>query len=120
MEKFAPLFSSAIDTSDGLVQDLQHILNQSNIGALIYCQNIPTAPWIKKHNAYDFVLYGGEDYQLVLTASQANRKKIIEVAMKDKIKLTRIGVTTKIKKFQLFDKDNKLITKLKKGFTHFG
>ena len=120
MEKFAPLFSSAIDTSDGLVQDLQHILNQSNIGALIYCQNIPTAPWIKKHNAYDFVLYGGEDYQLVLTAPQVNRQKIIEVAIKNKIKLTRIGVTTKHKELKLFDKDNKLITTLKKGFTHFG
>jgi thiamine-monophosphate kinase len=120
MEKFALFFSSAIDTSDGLVQDLQHILDQSNIGALIYCQNIPTAPWIKKHNAYDFALYGGEDYQLVLTSPQANRKKIIGIAMQNKIKLTRIGVTTKLKKFQLIDKDNKLITPIKKGFTHFG
>ena len=34
----------------------------------------------------------------------------LEVAMKNKIKLTRIGVTTKLKKFQLLDKDNKLIT----------
>ena len=40
--------------------------------------------------------------------------------MKNKIKLTRIGVTTKLKKFQLLDKDNKLITTIKKGFTHFG
>ena len=119
MEQFAPLFSSAIDTSDGLVQDLQHILNQSNIGALIYCQNIPIATWIKKNDAYDFALYGGEDYQLVLTAPQANRQKITAIALKNKIKLTRIGLTTKLKKFQLFDKDNKLITTLKKGFTHF-
>lgn len=120
MDKFSPLFSSAIDISDGLVQDLQHILNQSNIGAAIYCQNIPTALWIKKHNAYDFVLYGGEDYQLALTSPQKNREKIIGAAKKNKIKLTRIGVTTKQKKFQLFDKDKKLITKIKKGFSHFG
>ncbi len=120
MEKFSPLFTSAIDTSDGLVQDLQHILDQSNIGASVYCQSIPTAAWLKKHNAYDFALYGGEDYQLVLTSPQANRKKIMAAAKKNKIKLTRIGVTTKLKKFQLFDKDNKLITKIKKGFTHFG
>jgi thiamine-monophosphate kinase len=120
MEKFAPLFSSAIDTSDGLIQDLQHILDQSNIGAVINCQNIPTDSWIKKHNAYDFLLYGGEDYQLVLTSPQANRKKIIRAAKKHKIKLTKIGVTTQNKKIQLFDKDNKLITKIKKGFTHFG
>jgi thiamine-monophosphate kinase len=119
MEKFAPLFSSAIDISDGLIQDLQHILDQSNIGAVIGCQNIPTDSWIKKHNAYDFPLYGGEDYQLVLTAPQANRQKITAIALKNKIKLTRIGLTTKLKKFQLFDKDNKLITTLKKGFTHF-
>jgi thiamine-monophosphate kinase len=78
-----------LTTSDGLIQDLQHILDQSNIGAVIGCQNIPTDSWIKKHNAYDFPLYGGEDYQLVLTSPQTNRKKIIRAAKKNKIKLTK-------------------------------
>lgn len=120
METFAPHFSSAIDISDGLIQDLKHILDQSNIGAKIYCQNIPTASWIKKNNAFNFPLYGGEDYQLLLTSPPKNRKKIIELARKNKIKLSKIGSTTKLKKIQLFDIEDKLITKIKKGFTHFG
>lgn len=119
MKRISPFFSSAIDISDGLAQDLKHILNQSKVGAKVYSQHIPVAPWIMKNNAYDFALYGGEDYQLILTSPKKNRKKIYEFAKKNKIKISKIGVTEDIKGLQLFDENNNLIKRQKKGFSHF-
>ena len=120
MQEIAPFFSSAIDISDGLIPDLQHILNQSKVGATINCIDIPVPSWIKKNNAYDLALYGGEDYQLILTSQKRNREKIIKIAKKNNLKLSVIGTTTKSKHLELFDADNNLVKKLKKGFTHFG
>lgn len=65
--------SSMIDISDGLGQDLGHILNASGVGAKLYLDNIPCAdelnalPFDKK---YQHILNGGDDYQLCFTLSK--------------------------------------------------
>ena len=120
MSKINHLFSSAIDISDGLIPDIQHILNRSKIGADIFCEYLPVSSWIKKNHGYDFALYGGEDYQLALTAPKKNRLKIKKIAAENNLQFTIIGGTNKSKILQLFDVNGRLIKKLKKGFSHFG
>ncbi|WLF84101.1 thiamine-phosphate kinase [Moraxella sp. ZY210820] len=69
---------SMIDISDGLGQDLGHILNASGVGAKLYLDNIPCAdelnalPFDKK---YQHILNGGDDYQLCFTMSKDNFDK---------------------------------------------
>jgi thiamine-monophosphate kinase len=62
--------TSAIDLSDGLIADLQHILEQSRMGATLYLKNIPLSPQLKKIERtcqQNLVLNGGDDYELCFT-----------------------------------------------------
>lgn len=70
--------SSCIDISDGLVQDLQHILNASQCSADIDIEKLPlsiamqqeiTAQTISVEQAYRYALTGGDDYELLFTIS---------------------------------------------------
>ena len=65
--------NSMIDISDGLVQDLNHILESSSAGAVIYEELIPIS---KEASGLDDALYSGEDFELLFTASSQEAKKI--------------------------------------------
>jgi thiamine-monophosphate kinase len=56
---------SMIDVSDGLSTDLGHILEESKVSARIYMNRIPAASGA----TLDQVLHGGEEYELLVTAS---------------------------------------------------
>lgn len=72
-QKLLGFAHSMIDVSDGLGQDLGHILTASGVGADIYLDKIPchdllnTLPFEKK---YQHILNGGDDYELCLTIPQ--------------------------------------------------
>lgn len=67
--------TSSIDISDGLVADLYHIARQSNVRILIDKNLIPIDVWLEKYcqengkDVYEYILYGGEDYQVVFTSN---------------------------------------------------
>jgi len=61
--------SSMIDLSDGLSTDLSHICEESGIGAEIEVAQIPVATGATLRQA----LHGGEDYELLFTASGKKR-----------------------------------------------
>lgn len=112
-------FNSAIDISDGLVPDLTHLIESSNLGAEVFSKYLPVNAYIKKNKIYDLALYGGDDYELVLTACKKNRNVISNLAKNGKIKISRIGKITLNKKLLVYDLNESPIKKLKKGFTHF-
>ncbi len=58
---------AAIDLSDGLMQDLGHILERSRVGAEIEASRIPTSPAYREIVGDDLshALGGGEDYELL-------------------------------------------------------
>ena len=57
--------SSAIDVSDGLLQDLDHICSASSLGAELQSSEIPVAQGASLEHA----LHGGDDYELLFTCS---------------------------------------------------
>lgn len=106
--------NSMIDISDGLIQDLGHILKQSNVGAVIYEVLIPVS---KKEKSLSAALSRGEDFELLFTASRPEAKKILE---KDPVNFKAIGeITAKKQGFKLIGRDNKQQTLIKKGYQHF-
>ena len=72
---FLPGVHSMIDISDGFLGDLGHILEESSVSAKIAYDHIPTPPRFLKSARQlgqdpDFLkLSGGEDYELLFTAS---------------------------------------------------
>ncbi|MGE3798571.1 MAG: thiamine-phosphate kinase [Thermomicrobiales bacterium] len=65
--------SSAMDLSDGLLGDLPKILSASNVSAAISLADLPIAASVRAlfpDTFHQLALRGGEDYELLLTASQ--------------------------------------------------
>lgn len=82
-QKLRGFANSMIDISDGLGQDLGHILTASAVhlkavGAVIDLAKIPAHPLLQtlpNHEKWQHQLNGGDDYQLCFTLSKANFDK---------------------------------------------
>ena len=61
------LATAAIDVSDGLSTDLEHICEESRVGALVYEAAIPRPSGLPTSSLH-YALHGGEDYELLFTA----------------------------------------------------
>ncbi len=70
-EQVKHLAHAMIDVSDGLLADLGHICEASQVGAVVELSQIPSNPIIHKDPRWqEYVLAGGDDYQLCFTVSQ--------------------------------------------------
>lgn len=106
--------NAMIDISDGLTQDLNHILEASNKGALIYESLIPISKQAK--NLQD-ALSSGEDFELLFTLSKRQSKKLFT---RFPANFRPIGEITGHKHGLRLVKRNAKIIKIKpKGFRHF-
>jgi thiamine-monophosphate kinase len=76
--------TAMIDTSDGLSVDLQHICDESGVGAVVYPDSLPR---LGGKEGLQFALHGGEDYELLFTARP---NKLVPRRIRD-FPVTRIG-----------------------------
>jgi thiamine-monophosphate kinase len=111
------LASAMIDISDGLSTDLGHICDESGVGAELEAGSIPVAAVGKSERRVElkFALHGGEDYELLFTASP-NRKvpsRIVGVAVRE------IGVVTSSRQIVLVDKKGASQELQPQGWQHF-
>ena len=64
----APWRAAGIDSSDGLIEAIKGICRSSKCKAIIYKEKIPKhTDWPEGENWDNWCLYGGEDYELVLS-----------------------------------------------------
>ena len=88
--------SSCIDVSDGLEQDLSHILRASKVGAIIDSQSLPLSDivreYIKTSQDWGLPLCGGDDYELCFTSDKSYQTEIKKLSESLKIRITKIGV----------------------------
>jgi thiamine-monophosphate kinase len=112
---------AAIDISDGLISDLSHICQSSQVGARIEVDCVPVHPEVKTkfdQKSLEMALSGGEDYELLFTASS----EVIErVRNQASCPITVIGQITadKTGKIVLFDSEGKPFKPAKTGWQHF-
>ncbi|WP_180007991.1 MULTISPECIES: thiamine-phosphate kinase [unclassified Acinetobacter] len=89
------LANSMIDVSDGLAQDLGHILAASNVGAEIELDQLPIDHDVKQlqqEKQWQYALAGGDDYELCFTISPQNYKKLLQLKLD--VNISKIGQIT--------------------------
>ncbi len=123
--------TAALDISDGLLGDLKHILNQSNVDAQIWIDQLPKSAILLKQDSSiqnQFAACGGDDYEICFTANKDQRSAIEQISKTLNLSLTRIGQTTAMKNdaanIEILTSDGKLLSKdeskaLMKSFDHF-
>lgn len=108
--------TAMIDISDGLSTDLDHICEESGVGAEVEPEAIPRARVGRRKSALadlKYALHGGDEYELILTSSRPVPAKIAGVSV------TKIGEITSRKGMRLVDRAGK-VTKLEaRGWEHF-
>ena len=108
--------SAMIDVSDGLSTDLEHICEESRVGADIEMNAIPRARagrGIGKPVALQFALNGGDDYELLFTSSRQVPEKV------EGVRVTKIGCTTASSGMRLIDATGKINPLEARGWEHF-
>jgi len=117
------LATSAIDISDGLLADLDHICSLSKVGATVEADRLPVSAIGAKHietpAGLTAVVAGGDDYELCFTAPVNARDSIEDLTEILGVPLTRIGEIRKGKGVSLMGADGKAIAVDGRGFDHF-
>ncbi|MCW8900399.1 MAG: thiamine-phosphate kinase [Gammaproteobacteria bacterium] len=115
--------SACIDISDGLIADLQHITDNSNVGAAIYFEKIPLSKELKLNLTDEalllaLVLSGGDDYELCFTIPENKQKEFDRVMKEHGISVSCIGEIELRPGVRCF-LNNKEIDIQGKGYEHF-
>ncbi len=88
------LATAMIDVSDGLLQDLGHLCEASQVGAVVEAPTVPLSEGYRTllgTRDWALALAGGEDYELLFSAPVTARPRIQEIADKSACAITRIG-----------------------------
>lgn len=122
-ERLRGLANAAIDVSDGLTGDLGHILERSQVGAMVHYAEVPRAQAFARLGdaelERDCVLSGGDDYELLFTAAPARRRDLEELATELGLPLTRIGsVQAGEPRLVVLDAEGQPM-RYRQGFDHF-
>jgi len=91
--------TACLDISDGLMADLGHIAERSNVQAKINCDELYLSDSLKQYcnqckdeaDALDYALGGGDDYELCFTVPPEKASLVAEIANEQSICLTAIG-----------------------------
>lgn len=115
--------SAAIDISDGLAQDLSHILKRSGVGAVLEIEHLPLSTAMSASLDLDAArktaLASGDDYELCFTAPPARAVLIETAAMAWDCRCTRIGTVTVEPGLRLVRADGSTFTLERFGYDHF-
>jgi len=119
--KFA---NSSIDISDGLIADLEKMINIQHLSYQINEHKIPTSKLLTKIiKDYKFkksnFISNGDDYQILFTASPSKARIIENKSKLLQVKITKIGkIISGSKKSSIIDQKGKQILIKNKGYTH--
>lgn len=118
---------SAIDVSDGLVADLGHVCERSEVAAVLAFERLPVSALMRQHLqspvAQSALLGGGDDYELCFTAAPAKRAAVERAAARARVRVTRIGRVIRapagVCSVAVVDRDGLPLVLKQKGFDHF-
>ena len=119
LQKFA---TAAIDISDGLSADLNHICEASRVGACLNLDKIPIHPVVKKNQgsrAIDFALNGGDDYELCFTIAPVQEESLLKALSEADLSCYLIGTIKSELGLQGVTENGGSIALQPQGYNHF-
>ena len=123
-KKLKNFANTSIDISDGLITDLEKLINNQKLYFNINLKDIPISNELRNYliktnkNKKDFV-FNGDDYQILFTSSTKNRSLIRAFAKKMNQKVSIIGKINNDYKKNLLNMDNKSLKLAKyQGYSH--
>jgi len=121
LKRFA---NTSIDISDGLLDDLDKMLNTQKLSYKLYLKDIPISDNLKKvlnlkNLSKINYISKGDDYQVLFTAPKMMRGIIRRISINNRIKLTKIGIIhSSSKKPSIVNHKNIEISPKNKGYFH--
>jgi thiamine-monophosphate kinase len=115
--------SACIDVSDGLVGDLAHIGERSNVGARLDWAAVPRSPALRRQALevqQRCALAGGDDYELLFTAPAAARKRVQAAAAQAGVTVVRIGEVIAQPGIAVVDEHGHALAGRFAAYDHFG
>ena len=123
-EKLLLFANTSIDISDGLISDLEKMINKQKLSYKIYLDNIPISHNLKKlidlkiTNKISSITHG-DDYQILFTASPLKSRIISKISKSLGIKISKIGkICNHSQKSQVINEKNDKIALKNKGYFH--
>ena len=116
--------NTSIDISDGLVTDLEKLINNQKLSYKLFYDNIPTSENFKKLINSKTIdkkkfLSQGDDYQILFTAHSSKSRIISKISQSLGIKISRIGkICSNSIKSQIIDQKGEEIELIHKGYYH--
>ena len=123
-KKLLSFANTSIDISDGLIADLEKLINNQNFSYKLYINDIPTSKNLNKLIDLKIVkkissVTHGDDYQILFTASPSKSRIIHNTCKSLGIKISKIGkICTHNQKSQIINEKNKKIALKNKGYFH--
>jgi len=122
--RLAGLAHAMIDVSDGVLADLGHICETSNVAARVEVEALPLSPAAKeivdqRMDSRVSLAAGGDDYELLFTAPASATKAIEELSSVLGLPVTRIGLIERGKGVRLVDSEGRAIPVDHAGYRHF-
>jgi len=124
IDKLLLFANTSIDISDGLISDLEKLINKQKLSYELYLDKIPISNYLKKIliekklKKRNFVSKG-DDYQILFTASRSKSRIISKTFKSLGIKISKIGkICSYSKKPQIIDEKGKKIALNNKGYLH--
>ncbi len=116
--------NTSIDISDGLVTDLEKLINNQKLSYELYLNDIPISKNLKKLIKFKIIkkidsVIRGDDYQILFTASPSKSRIISKTSKSLGIKISKIGkICTHNQKSKIINEKNKKIAFKNKGYFH--
>ena len=123
-KKLLSFANTSIDISDGLIADLEKLINKQKLSYKLYLEDIPISNNLNKIIKLKLIkkitsISCGDDYQILFTADTSKSRIISKISKALGVKISKIGkICTHFQKPQIIDEKNKKITLKNKGYYH--
>ena len=123
-KKLLSIANTSIDISDGLIADLEKLINNQKLSYKLYLKDIPISKNLNRLIDLKIIkkiksVSSGDDYQILFTALPSKSRIITKISKSLGIKISKIGkICSHSQKSQIINQKNKKIALKNKGYFH--